>query len=84
MKKLQSKPIAAYKNARFVPKLFPKRENAHHSDKVNPGKSTKKARFSIENRTFLELLGRFELPTSSLPIDPSAFWAVPIHVTKCR
>ncbi len=51
-------------------------------------KVTQRKQKSRETQCFtaqmLELLGRFELPTSSLPIDPRAFWPVPIHVTKSR
>ena len=32
----------------------------------------------------MELLTRFELVTSSLPIDPTAFLAVPIYVPEYR
>ena len=35
--------------------------------RLNWSKSKEKVLFSLENRTFLELLGGFEPPTSSLP-----------------
>ena len=37
---------------------------------------------STDSRGILELLGRFELPTSSLPIIPRPFYGVSIRVAK--
>ena len=38
----------------------------------------------MKSSDFVELIGRFELPTSSLPIVRCIFFALPIHVVKPR
>ncbi len=52
--------------------------------KNKPEEMLKRVRFSCENRTLLELLPGFGPGTSSLPIDPAAFLAVPIHTPGYR